>query len=121
VVNQLSHSRTKRLDFAFAALAHPARRHLLRLLRDGPTPVTTLAASFSVSLPAVSKHLTVLERAKLVRIQPNPEDGRVRICSIESAGLDAVTEWVSRTRMEWERRLDAMERLLARTARREAR
>lgn len=106
----------KSLDRTFGALAHPTRRDLIRLLRDGPAPVTTLAANFRMSLPAVSKHIGVLERAGLVRVRSNPADRRVRDCELEIAGLDEVTRWVEHTRRSWERRLDAMERVLARGA-----
>jgi DNA-binding transcriptional ArsR family regulator len=106
----------KRLDRAFGALAHPARRELLRLLKAGPAAVTELADRFPVSLPAVSKHLGVLERSGLVRIRPSAGDGRVRLCTLHADGLDAAEEWISRTRAGWERRLDAMERVLARSA-----
>ncbi|MFI5281181.1 MAG: ArsR/SmtB family transcription factor [Gemmatimonadales bacterium] len=101
------HSAT--LDAAFAALSDPTRRAILvRLARQGAT-VSELAAPFEMSLPAVSRHLRVLERAGLLERRI---DGRVHRIGIVPGPLRTVEQWLAEHRDFWERRLDALARYL---------
>jgi DNA-binding transcriptional ArsR family regulator len=92
------------LSTTFAALADPTRRAILARLASGECSVTELAEPFEMSLPAVSKHLRVLERAGLI--------GRRRDCRIEGGPLKAVADWTERYRHIWERRLDRLDAYL---------
>lgn len=91
-----------RLDLVFHALSDRTRRALLGRLTEGPAMVTTLAQPFDMSLPAVSKHLRVLERAGLVT---RTISGRVHRCSIGLEPLADVERWLERTRAFWDGRL----------------
>jgi DNA-binding transcriptional ArsR family regulator len=93
------------LDAIFQALAHPIRRAILEELADGPKSVGELAAPHEVSLAAVSKHLHVLEEAGLLDIE---EDGRVRRCHLDAAPLGTAFGWLTRYRVFWEDRFDAL-------------
>jgi DNA-binding transcriptional ArsR family regulator len=90
---------TDRLSAMFAALAHPTRRAILGRLARGETAVTELAAPFAMSLPAVSKHLKVLERAGLIARGRNAQ---WRPCRLQPAPLDQVAEWVEHYRRSGE-------------------
>jgi DNA-binding transcriptional ArsR family regulator len=94
-----------RLDLVFHALADRTRRRLLQRLAEGPAMVTELARPFSMSLPAVSKHLKVLERAELVR---RTVDGRVHHCAIATAPMREIEAWLIRTRLFWDGALDRL-------------
>lgn len=91
-----------RLDRVFHALSDRTRRALLGRLVEGPARVTELARPFAMSLPAVSKHLRVLERAGLVK---RAVSGRVHQCSFGAAPLDEIEQWLAGTRAFWEDRL----------------
>ncbi|UPM44536.1 ArsR/SmtB family transcription factor [Halocatena salina] len=93
------------LDAVFQALAHPIRRDILEQVADGPASVSNLAEPHDVSLAAVSKHLHVLEDAGLIDIE---RDGRVRRCHLNAAPLSAAFGWLTRYRVFWEDRLDAL-------------
>lgn len=93
------------LDAIFQALAHPIRRAILEQVADGPESVGELAEPHDVSLAAVSKHLHVLEDAGLVEIE---KDGRVRRGHLNAAPLSAAFGWLTRYRVFWEDRLDAL-------------
>jgi DNA-binding transcriptional ArsR family regulator len=93
------------LDAVFTALAHPTRRAVVAALTDGEASVTELAEPFGVSLPAMVKHLRVLERAGLLEHQ---KDGRVRHCRLVAAPMRFAEEWLSSYRVFWETRLDAL-------------
>jgi DNA-binding transcriptional ArsR family regulator len=93
------------LDAVFSALAHPIRRSMLERLSEGDCTVGDLAAPHDVSLPAVSKHLRVLEDAGLLEQTP---DGRVRRCALKAAPLSAAFGWIVRYRLFWEDALDAL-------------
>jgi DNA-binding transcriptional ArsR family regulator len=97
------------LDATFAAIADGTRRAILARLALGETSVTELARPFSMSLPAVSKHLRVLEKAGLLARE---KDGRVHRCQIEAAPMKAAADWIGRYRNFWEERLDALDRYL---------
>ncbi len=99
----------RRLDATFRALADPTRRAILAALARGQTPVSVLAAPHRMSLPAVMKHLQVLERAGLVRQRKR---GRVRHCRLSAQPLKQADAWLSRYRMFWEKQFDALDRYL---------
>lgn len=96
----------EQLDAVFAALAHPARRAMLARLGQGDATVGELAQPLDMSLPAVTKHLKVLERAQLIRRGRNAQ---WRPCSLESAPLDTAADWIGEQRKVWESRLDRLE------------
>lgn len=89
------------LDAIFAALSHPIRRAMLEQLAGGDATVGELAQPHGVSLPAISRHLRVLEKAGLLKEEP---DGRVRRCQIDAAPLGAAFGWLTRYRVLWEDR-----------------
>jgi DNA-binding transcriptional ArsR family regulator len=99
------------LDLVFHALSHRTRRALLARLARGPAMVTELARPFHMSLPAVSKHLKVLERAHLVaRIV----EGRVHRCSLAAEPLKEVEHWLDHYRAFWAGTLDSLARYVER-------
>jgi DNA-binding transcriptional ArsR family regulator len=96
------------LDRVFHALAHPARRAMLRRLAGGERNLTELAAPLRMSFPAASKHVRVLEAARLVRRRVV---GRVHLCRIEGKPLAEASGWLEGYRQVWEgnfQRLDAL-------------
>lgn len=93
------------LDAVFAALAHPIRRAILEQLSGGEATVSELAEPHRVSLPAISRHLRVLEDAGLVKVEP---EGRVRRCQIDAAPLSSAFGWLTRYRVLWEDRFDRL-------------
>jgi DNA-binding transcriptional ArsR family regulator len=95
-----------RLSATFAALADPTRRAILARLAAGETSVTELAEPFDMSLPAVTKHLKVLERAGLIR---RGRDAQWRPCRLEARPLQDVSDWVEHYRRFWEQSLDRLE------------
>ncbi len=94
------------LDAVFAALAHPARRAMLAQLCKGEATVGELARPFDMSLPAVTKHLKVLEKAKLIS---RGKSAQWRPCRLEEAPLKAASGWIEEQRQVWEDRLDRLE------------
>ena len=108
VIGSYESGQTQRLDSTFAALADPTRRAILTRLASGDASVMELAAPFSISQPAISKHLEVLERAGLVS---RGRDGQRRPCRIEAKPLAEADAWIERYRVIWEgnfKRLDAL-------------
>ncbi len=97
------------LDATFAALADPTRRAILARLALGEVSVSDLARPFEMSLPAVSKHLSVLENAGLVS---RAREGRVRRCRLTGTPLREAADWISTYRRFWEEQLDALARYL---------
>ncbi|MEE8119016.1 MAG: metalloregulator ArsR/SmtB family transcription factor [Gammaproteobacteria bacterium] len=97
------------LDTVFHALADPTRRAILHRLAQGETSVTDLAAPYTMSLPAVSKHLRALERSGLIKRRIA---GRRHYFQLRPARLAAAHEWLSFYRRFWGERLDALEYLL---------
>jgi|tagenome__1003787_1003787.scaffolds.fasta_scaffold19444164_2 DNA-binding transcriptional ArsR family regulator len=94
------------LSATFAALADPTRRAILARLAAGEASVTELAGPFAMSLPAVSKHLKVLERAGLIA---RGRQAQARPCRISPEPLKEATGWLDRYRSLWEERLDRLE------------
>jgi DNA-binding transcriptional ArsR family regulator len=100
---------TDHLSTTFAALADPTRRAILARLASGECSVTELAQPFEMSMPAVSKHLRVLERAGLI---VRGREAQWRPCRLEPAPLKDVAEWTERYRAIWEQRFDRLETYL---------
>jgi DNA-binding transcriptional ArsR family regulator len=90
---------TERLSAIFAALADPTRRDILSRLADGDASVTELAEPFAMSLPAISKHLKVLERSGLIT---RGRDAQYRPCRLEAEPLKEVAEWAESYRRFWD-------------------
>ena len=101
--------RSPRLDAVFHALAHPARRAILRQLSRGEHNLSELAAPLKMTFPAATKHVRVLERAKLVRRRVA---GREHFCRLEAAPLKEATQWTGSFRKHWEARFEALDSLL---------
>lgn len=97
-------------DATFAALAHVTRRDILARLALGESTVGDIADAYDMSLNAVSKHLMVLEKAKLVRRRI---EWRVHYISLNPEPLRTAAEWLDIYRVFWEKRLDALEEFLA--------
>jgi DNA-binding transcriptional ArsR family regulator len=97
---------TDRLSATFSALADPTRRAILAQLALGETSVSKLAAPFEMSLPAISKHIKVLERAGLIT---RGRDAQMRPCKIEASALIGVDDWLTKYRKLWEERLDRLD------------
>jgi len=97
------------LSTTFAALADPTRRAILARLVSGQASVTELAEPFDMSLPAVTKHLNVLERAGLIR---RGRDAQWRPCRLEAQPLREVSDWVEHYRRFWEQSLDRLDNYL---------
>ena len=102
-------STTDTLDRTFAALADPTRRAILARLASGQASVTELAAPFTMSLPAVSKHLKVLERAGLVA---RGRRAQWRPAQLQAEPLHEVADWLADYRRFWEERLDRFDEYL---------
>ena len=97
------------LSTTFAALADPTRRAILARLTTGEASVTELAAPFDMSMPAISKHLKVLERAGLIA---RGRDAQYRPCRLDAGRLKEVAEWVGEYRQFWEQSFDRLDEYL---------
>ncbi len=93
------------IDKLFHALGDPTRRAIVDRLSAAPSSVSRLAVPLAITVTAVAQHLAVLEQCGLVRTE---KIGRVRSCRIESAGFDALAQWIADHRTQWERRLDRL-------------
>ena len=106
IINHMvNYFETDTLDATFGALSNPTRRAMLERLARGESTVTALAEPFEISLPAISKHLRVLERAGLLQQE---KDGRVRRCRLQTGPIQHASEWISQYRRFWEQQLDAL-------------
>lgn len=103
-------SEDETLTATFAALANSTRRAILARLAEGSATVNELAAPFEMTLPAISKHIKVLERAGLVR---RAHRAQFRPCAIEASRLQEVSTWAEQYRSVWEARFDQMDMYLA--------
>jgi DNA-binding transcriptional ArsR family regulator len=101
------------LSVTLSALADPTRRAILSRLAEGEASVTELATPFAMSLPAVSKHLKVLEQAGLIS---RSREAQWRPCRLEAAPMREASEWLERYRVMWEAKLDRLADYLERTA-----
>jgi DNA-binding transcriptional ArsR family regulator len=106
---RLHRSRTSDLDAVFAALADPTRRAILARLARGEAVVGDLAEPFAISLPAVSRHLRVLQRARLIERRV---DAQWRVCRLNPEPLRDAAQWMDRYRRFWEERLNDLAALL---------
>jgi DNA-binding transcriptional ArsR family regulator len=95
-----------RLSKVFAALADPTRREILAQLSRGTRSVTELAAPHDMSLPAISKHLRVLERSGLIK---RGREAQWRPCRIQAAPLKEAVDWIGQYRRHWEESLDRLD------------
>ena len=100
---------TRELDRVFAALADPTRRAILARLARGDVSVGDLAKPFDISLPAVSRHLNVLERARLIERRV---DAQWRVCRLRARPLRKAANWIDHYRSFWEAQLDSLAELL---------
>ena len=104
------------LSTTFAALANPTRRAILARLATGETTVTELAKPFAMSLPAVSRHLKVLEHAGLIS---RGRDAQWRPAKLEAAPLEQLSGWVEKYRRFWDERFDRLDVYLTQLQRQE--
>ena len=100
------------LDATFSALSDPTRRTILTTLQRGHASVTELARPHDISMPAVLKHLNVLEQAGLIEQR---KTGRVRMCRLTVGPMQEAADWLSLYRVFWENQLDNLGRFLERT------
>jgi DNA-binding transcriptional ArsR family regulator len=98
-----------RLDHTFAALADPTRRAILARLALGEATVGELAEPFAVSLPAISKHLRVLEAAELITREKRAQQ---RVCRLQPEALKTASDWIEQNRRIWEERFDRLDAYL---------
>ena len=105
-----------RLSQTFAALANPTRRAILARLAEGEATVNELAEPFNLSLPAISKHIKVLERAGLIT---QGQKAQYRPCTIDVRPLEEVSKWTEQYRHIWETRFDQMDDYLEQLKNRE--
>jgi DNA-binding transcriptional ArsR family regulator len=109
ILNHMVQDRSPSLDRVFHALAHPARRAMLRSLTGGERNLSELAAPLRMSFPAASKHVRVLERARLVRRRVV---GRTHLCRIEGKPLGDANGWLENYRRFWEQSFQRLDSLL---------
>ena len=102
---------TDALSLTFAALADPTRRSILTRLAEGEATVSELAEPFPMSLPAISRHLKVLERAGLIA---RSRDAQWRPSRLQAAPLDEAVEWMQSRKQTWEARIDRLDAHLRR-------
>src|SRR5579862_9019267 len=100
------------LDATFSALSDPTRRTILLTLQRGDASVTELARPHDISMPAILKHLNVLEQAGLIE---QKKTGRVRMCRLTVAPMQQASDWLSLYRVFWENQLDNLAKFLERT------
>ena len=102
----MTRSKDDKLDLTFAALANSTRRGILARLAKGEATVNELAEPFNMSLPAISKHIKVLERAGLIT---QGQKAQYRPCTIDTAPLQEVSKWTEQYRPIWEARFDQLD------------
>lgn len=100
---------SSRLDLVFHALAHPARRAIIRQLSGGERNLSELASPLAMTFPAATKHVRVLEGAKLIRRRVV---GRQHLCRLRAAPLKEATLWTEQFRRNWEARFRALDSIL---------
>ncbi|MXQ07653.1 metalloregulator ArsR/SmtB family transcription factor [Alphaproteobacteria bacterium GH1-50] len=97
------------LDAIFSALAHPTRRDILARLAKGPATVNELAAPYDISLPAISKHVRVLQNAGFIAKGRNAQ---FRPCTLDASAIARVADWTAAYSHIWDARFDAMDHVL---------
>ncbi len=100
---------TEPLDVTFMALSDATRRAILMNLAKGDCTVTELSAPFDISLPAISKHLRVLENAGLISQQ---KEGRIRRCKLEADAMRDAAKWINKYKKFWEKQFAALDKYL---------
>ena len=100
---------TDQLSVTFAALADPTRRAILARLAEGEATVSEIAEPFDMSLPAISKHLKVLERAQLIT---RSREAQWRPCRLEAEPLKEASDWIAQYRQFWEESFDRLDEYL---------
>jgi DNA-binding transcriptional ArsR family regulator len=95
-----------KLSLTFAALGDPTRRAILERLAEGPSTVSELAEPFHMTMPAISKHLKVLERAGLIS---RTREAQKRPCKLEAEPLKQAVTWIEQYRRHWDERFDRLE------------
>ena len=108
-MKSMTNTTPDRLSITFAALADPTRRAILARLAKSEATVTELAAPFAISLPAISRHLKVLEAARLIS---RGRDAQWRPCRLNAKSLQEADSWIARYRPFWEGRFDRMDAYL---------
>jgi DNA-binding transcriptional ArsR family regulator len=111
------HTSQDRLDATFSALADPTRRGILARLASGETSVSELAEPFEMSMPAISKHLKVLQRAGLIE---RGREAQWRPCRLSAGPLKDASDWLDRYRRFWEQSFDRLESYLRELQKRKA-
>jgi DNA-binding transcriptional ArsR family regulator len=101
--------KSQTLDRTFSALSDPRRRDILERLQLGPASISELAKPSGISLPAVMKHVRILEEANLVTTEKR---GRTRECRLGPGQMKDATTWIEQHRQHWERRLDRLEAVI---------
>jgi DNA-binding transcriptional ArsR family regulator len=109
ILNHMVVDRSPILDRVFHALAHPARRAIVRQLASGERNLSELASPLKMTFPAATKHVRVLERANLVRRRVA---GRQHLCRLRAAPLKEAMLWTEQFRRNWEARFEALDTLL---------
>ncbi len=109
IVNHMVNYISGQLDLTFSALGDPTRRAIVQRLASGRATVKELASPFHISLPAISKHLKVLEQAGLLT---RTKEGRTHHCELNPIPLKEANEWIVWHQQFWEQRLDALEKYL---------
>ena len=108
-MKQIQALQTDAADQVFAALGDATRRAIVKLVAQGPQSVSALAAALEVTLTAITQHLRILQTCGLLQTR---KVGRVRMCELDSRGLDLVAQWVAFNRQMWEQRFDALGAML---------
>src|SRR5580658_9159862 len=112
ILNHMVKHLERHLDATFGALSDATRRGILARLAKGETSVSELAAPYRISLPAVSKHLRVLEDARLIVRRKN---GRVHRCRLAARPMQKASEWIAQYRRFWESQFDSLSCYLEKT------
>jgi len=95
---------------SFQAIADPTRRAIIQMLASRPMNLNAVAENFDISRPAVSKQIKILTECGLIRIR---QQGRERVCEVQFQKLEEVSDWIEKYRIFWTRKLDDLERFLA--------
>ena len=116
IVNHMVNYKENELDRTFSALSDPTRRAILARLAEGKAQVSELAEPFGMSLPAVSKHLKVLEKANLIL---RHKDGRIHRFTVNPKPVDTAKTWIETYQRFWEQQLDSLGSYLEATTQKE--
>ena len=112
IFNHMVKYKDNKLDATFSALSDPTRRAILARLAQGEAQVTELAEPFGISLPAVSKHLKVLEKAQLITRR---KQGRIHRFTVNPKPIDSAKSWIETYQHYWEQQLDSLAAYLEKT------